>query len=1173
MGSRHRRRFVLPAALLAVTALGPLAGHGFGQEWKSSLPPWPASLAEYAGLSEGARDSWVLAHRSELSDLVHRSLLAAVRARLGEPEDGAPAGSETVAADIAARAARIGGIDAFAIETARVLSWDDPLLRARDRAATGAWNALLETQAIAADPARPDEFGPACARVAGQAEILAAWSAKHDDRDLLRAAAQIRAWAVRARPGRTAVEAFADRSKSLEDLAALYARHGLESDRRYLLAEVDLAALYLRHRRFSEAGAATLAARRSLGERPLPPDQEAQLLSAEVEIHRERGSHAAAGATLQKLRDLLPALREEAARLQKREVYRLVGDYHFQVAAHLGWNGAHREAAALLRQALALPMQRGGQIVRDRLQLAKGAEISGDPVEAGALADEVIEAVPGLDPASEEAPLAPLLDLDARLVAARTALDRGQRDRGWQILQEAFARAGKIADVPAEIRAALFLASSRFAVWDGDLESALEATAGALAALAARQGATERIQALTLRTKVFLAMGEEREAMVAAHETLAAAEEAVFERDAQEYAARVLLSQVLLSARRAGEALVGLDAALATRGAFLDERPFLRAQAERLRTEARWQLWTASVRKPRDLERLLADAREAIAGLQSLGRGRAGSAEAAIEILRDWELVQGIEIASGIDPSGERALESARAWWMSLGPRDLGAPTTPLAEAEAVMNLLEGRHLECIGRRDDAVAKLRNAAALEDRLRSSLRYRAPDGLSARFESIHDRIASLLCESAAELRDPARAREALLFLEEVRAGSLRTLVAAAGARNRQRAPKDGESGVAHLRSPLVKPPRLTEDQLDALLPADRAVAVFAVTGRGAWVIGARGGRIAVERIALDRPAIERQVHGLLQNLQGGPDPYKADAVLDYGHELSRQLLGPVAHLLNGARELVVVPDGILNVLPWAALVEKPCAAPPGLRSFADVPFLIRREGLESLAQVPSLQTLALLQGRPEAEPARSALLVGDPALGDAGLPPLPAARREVRTIGGLFPEGETTLLEGAAATRSAFEASRPGDFGILHLATHARRPGRTGATVSLLFAPEASGGDVEEFGAADAAALPLAETRLVVLSACVSGLGRHAFSEGLFGLPRGFLLAGARSVLATRTHVSDDHTTALMGHFYSAMLRERRSPSRSLVGAMRTLLASPLTSWPGYWSPFFVVGAP
>jgi CHAT domain-containing protein len=95
--------------------------------------------------------------------------------------------------------------------------------------------------------------------------------------------------------------------------------------------------------------------------------------------------------------------------------------------------------------------------------------------------------------------------------------------------------------------------------------------------------------------------------------------------------------------------------------------------------------------------------------------------------------------------------------------------------------------------------------------------------------------------------------------------------------------------------------------------------------------------------------------------------------------------------------------------------------------------------------------------------------------------------------------------------------------------------------------------------------------LVVLSACETALGREVRGEGLYGLARGFLYAGASRVVASLWSVRDEATAQLMSRFYAAMIREGLTPSAALRRAQASLQAEPRWASPYYWAGFVLQG--
>ena len=203
-------------------------------------------------------------------------------------------------------------------------------------------------------------------------------------------------------------------------------------------------------------------------------------------------------------------------------------------------------------------------------------------------------------------------------------------------------------------------------------------------------------------------------------------------------------------------------------------------------------------------------------------------------------------------------------------------------------------------------------------------------------------------------------------------------------------------------------------------------------------------------------------------------------------------------------------------------------------------------------------------------------LGDPRQeGGAGLTSfgrLPSSAKEARTISALVPPGQLFLATGFAATREKALSPELANFRNLHFATHgvldSRRPELSKLVLSLY----------DEHGRAQDGFLPLNDiynlhlnADLVVLSACRTALGQEIRGEGLVGLTRGFMYAGAARVLASLWSVEDRATAELMGELYRGMLRRGLSPAAALRRAQLAMLKSPSHRAPFYWAGFSLQG--
>jgi CHAT domain-containing protein len=301
-------------------------------------------------------------------------------------------------------------------------------------------------------------------------------------------------------------------------------------------------------------------------------------------------------------------------------------------------------------------------------------------------------------------------------------------------------------------------------------------------------------------------------------------------------------------------------------------------------------------------------------------------------------------------------------------------------------------------------------------------------------------------------------------------------------------------------------------------------------------------------------------------------------------LSRMLLDRVAGRL-GTKQLLIVCDGELQQVPFAALPEPR----------RDSPLLVRHE----IVMLPSASALAALRQQVAARPPadKAVVIVADPVY-EAEDPRLSAAvgaagsRRvrsdEVSRFGRLpFSKGEGEAILGRvpAAQRSSafgFEASRDNvlngllrGYRIVHIAAHAvvdeARPELSGVVLSQY----RRDGTVQDgrLRLHDIANLDL-QASLVVIGACESTTGLDVPGEGLMGLARGFLGAGAGTVIGSLFPIEEDQALEFMKIFYGELLGPRRlSPAAALRAAQLQMLERPRFRHPFFWSAFVVIGDP
>jgi len=306
-------------------------------------------------------------------------------------------------------------------------------------------------------------------------------------------------------------------------------------------------------------------------------------------------------------------------------------------------------------------------------------------------------------------------------------------------------------------------------------------------------------------------------------------------------------------------------------------------------------------------------------------------------------------------------------------------------------------------------------------------------------------------------------------------------------------------------------------------------------------------VRCENRSLDKRSWDNQTSRTEKVDQTSDEP--SHKTIDCFKPLYDAVIGPIEDLLDGD-ELIVVPDGALSLAPWAALSES-------LR----------------IRTVPSLTSLKFIIDSPDEYHCKSgALLVGDPCLkkvtnkwGNPIYDELTYAKKEVEMIGEIL---KCEPLTGEAATKQEV-LRRIGSVALVHIAAHGSK--ETGA-IALAPDPcwESTNSEEEEYllKISDVQAVKL-RARLVVLSCCHSGQGEVS-SEGVVGIARAFLFAGARSVVASLWAIDDEATMEFMKSFYQH-LRGGESTSAALQRAMKCLRDSDNFSAPKYWAPFVLIG--
>ncbi len=318
------------------------------------------------------------------------------------------------------------------------------------------------------------------------------------------------------------------------------------------------------------------------------------------------------------------------------------------------------------------------------------------------------------------------------------------------------------------------------------------------------------------------------------------------------------------------------------------------------------------------------------------------------------------------------------------------------------------------------------------------------------------------------------------------------------------------------------------------------------------------------------------------------------------ELSKVLMGKVASEITKKR-LLIVSDGMLHRIPFDALVEPDQAlAGSNQTSFASGPSAIADN--HEVVTIPSFSVLAALQNEPvHKQPEHLIAVFADPVfdsdetlsgptalpaeqrdldqalrqMGDNDRVPLPrlgASLQEAEAIEKLTAPEERLIATGFSANFEKVMGGSLSNYRIIHFATHGffndEHPELSGLILSRV---DESGSRRNGFLRIENIYDLNLNADLVVLSACRTGLGRHVNGEGILGITRGFMYAGSRSVIASLWKVNDEATAELMKHFYTAMFRDRLTPSAALQAAKNAMRKQERWRSPYYWAAFVMQG--
>jgi CHAT domain-containing protein/tetratricopeptide (TPR) repeat protein len=395
--------------------------------------------------------------------------------------------------------------------------------------------------------------------------------------------------------------------------------------------------------------------------------------------------------------------------------------------------------------------------------------------------------------------------------------------------------------------------------------------------------------------------------------------------------------------------------------------------------------------------------------------------------------------------------------------------------------------------------------------------------------------------------------------------------------------------------LMQPEPTTISALRRLLGMDTVLVEYFLGQSRSFLWAVTGEKLVSHE--LPRAATIEAAAAALYKGASGSRAGMSRATEQMASELGKMLLGPIAGVIDGKR-LVVVADGPLQYVPFAALgMPDPALNRHEITYAPSASALVSlRPDLSSRLEPP--KTLAVLadpvfdagdervtarmagvsleqrrRNRERETPSDLDMALRDAEIDDGAIVRLPFTRREANAILPLVPETKRRVALDFDASRALALSDELADYRIIHFATHAlldsTRPEFSGIVLSLV---DRNGRDQDGFLAATEVFNLKLRAALVVLSGCRTALGQDVRGEGLVGLTRGFMYAGAPRVVATLWKVDDAATAELMKHFYEGMFGPRKLlPAAALRQAQRSLANTPRWNAPYYWAAFVLHG--
>ncbi|HEY0743068.1 MAG TPA: CHAT domain-containing tetratricopeptide repeat protein [Chryseosolibacter sp.] len=322
------------------------------------------------------------------------------------------------------------------------------------------------------------------------------------------------------------------------------------------------------------------------------------------------------------------------------------------------------------------------------------------------------------------------------------------------------------------------------------------------------------------------------------------------------------------------------------------------------------------------------------------------------------------------------------------------------------------------------------------------------------------------------------------------------------------------------------------------------------------------QISKEKFKVIDHALPKDFDKLITGFRNGIYFNAPGAYAKSANTLSKILL---PSLPGSITNLVVVPTGRLGIIPFEALTTQKIKD----TEFFDAAYLIKSRSVryEFSAGLLLQKTRQSLSKNPSIFLCAPVTFPQKDNLND-----LPGTEAEVKTISNLFDSKNiaTKLFTGRDANEHAIKSAELKNYSLIHFATHGVVD-EAAPELSRIFLQNSSEAEDGNLFAGEIYNLEM-NADLVTLSACQTGMGKISKGEGVIGLSRALVYAGAKSIIVSFWSVADDSTSELMKKFYQRLLEESTPDyATSLRDAKLSLLNDQRYRAPFYWAPFILIG--